>query len=148
MPKPETHTAKRKAALLIKIIQDKTTVADASRPFDLTPSVVEEWVDETRHGWRMRYGPSRWKSASSTRSRSMISRKPMVMPCWSCAPENCPSVEQGRQVVESVLQGLADDGIQVSVSKLCRFESLAHASRVIADWIWFYNYQRPDRLWG
>ena len=37
-------TAKRKTALVIEIIQGKTTVAEASRSFDLTPSEVEVWV--------------------------------------------------------------------------------------------------------
>jgi len=43
-------TAKRKAALVMEIIQGKTTVAEASRAFDLTPSEVEEWVDEAKRG--------------------------------------------------------------------------------------------------
>ena len=43
-------TAKRKAALVMEIIQGKTTIAEASRSFDLTPSEIEEWVDEARRG--------------------------------------------------------------------------------------------------
>lgn len=43
-------TAKRKAALVLDIIQGKTTVAEASRAFDLTPSEVEAWVDEGKRG--------------------------------------------------------------------------------------------------
>ncbi len=43
-------TAKRKAALVMEIIQGKTTIAEASRSFDLTPSEVEEWVDEAKRG--------------------------------------------------------------------------------------------------
>ncbi len=43
-------TAKRKTALVMEIIQGKTTVAEASRAFDLTPSEVEEWVDEAKRG--------------------------------------------------------------------------------------------------
>ncbi len=36
-----------------------------------------------------------------------------MKPCWSCAPENCAApVGRGRQVVESVRQGLAEDGNQ------------------------------------
>lgn len=38
-------TAKRKAALVMEIIQGKSTVAEASRAFDLTPSEIETWVD-------------------------------------------------------------------------------------------------------
>lgn len=43
-------TAKRKTALVLEIIQGKTTVAEASRGFDLTPSEVEDWVDEAKRG--------------------------------------------------------------------------------------------------
>ena len=39
-------TAKRKTALVLEIIQGKTTVAEASRAFDLQPSEVEQWVEE------------------------------------------------------------------------------------------------------
>ena len=34
-------TAKRKAALVVEIIQGKTTLAEASRPFDLSRSEIE-----------------------------------------------------------------------------------------------------------
>ena len=43
-------TAKRKTALVIEIIQGKTTVAEASRSFDLSPSEIEGWVDEAKKG--------------------------------------------------------------------------------------------------
>ena len=43
-------TTKRKAALVMEIIQGKTTVAEASRSFDIPPSEIEEWVDEGRKG--------------------------------------------------------------------------------------------------
>ena len=43
-------TAKRKAALVMEIIQGKSTVAEASRAFDLTPSEIETWVDEAKRG--------------------------------------------------------------------------------------------------
>lgn len=43
-------TAKRKAALVLDIIQGKTTVSEASRGFDLPPSEVEQWVDEGKRG--------------------------------------------------------------------------------------------------
>ena len=43
-------TAKRKAALVMEIIQGKRTVAEASRAFDLTPSEIETWVDEAKRG--------------------------------------------------------------------------------------------------
>ena len=43
-------TARRKAALVLEIIQGKTTVAEASRSFDLPPSEIEEWVEEGKRG--------------------------------------------------------------------------------------------------
>lgn len=43
-------TGKRKAALVTEIIQGKTSVAEASRTYDLPPSEVEEWVEEGRKG--------------------------------------------------------------------------------------------------
>lgn len=43
-------TAKRKSALVLEIIQGKTTVAEASRAYDLSPSEVEGWVDEGKRG--------------------------------------------------------------------------------------------------
>ncbi|URV23733.1 DUF1153 domain-containing protein [Burkholderia gladioli] len=43
-------TAKRKSALVMNIIQGKTTVAEASRSYDLSPSEVENWVDDGKRG--------------------------------------------------------------------------------------------------
>ncbi|MCF7767463.1 DUF1153 domain-containing protein [Achromobacter pulmonis] len=43
-------TAKRKGALVLDIIQGKTTVAEASRQYDLSPSEVERWVDDGKRG--------------------------------------------------------------------------------------------------
>ncbi|WP_429019285.1 DUF1153 domain-containing protein [Comamonas sp. 4034] len=40
----------RKAALVLDIIQGKTTVSEASRAYDLNPSEVERWVDEGKRG--------------------------------------------------------------------------------------------------
>lgn len=39
-------TARRKSALVLEIIQGKTTVAEASRAYDLPPSEIEKWVEE------------------------------------------------------------------------------------------------------
>ena len=41
-------SAKRKSALVLEIIQGKTTVAEASRQFDLTPSELESWVEQAK----------------------------------------------------------------------------------------------------
>lgn len=46
----QTLDRERKAALVTEIIQGKTTVAEASRAFDMPPSEIEEWVDEAKRG--------------------------------------------------------------------------------------------------
>jgi transposase-like protein len=43
-------TARRKSALVLDIIQGKTTVAEASRAYDLPPSEIEQWVDDGKRG--------------------------------------------------------------------------------------------------
>jgi transposase-like protein len=42
--------AKRKIALVLEIIQGKTTVAETSRAYDLPPSEIENWVDDGKRG--------------------------------------------------------------------------------------------------
>ena len=43
-------TAKRKTALVMDIIQGKTTVSEAARGFDLAPSEIEAWVNDAKQG--------------------------------------------------------------------------------------------------
>ncbi len=39
-------TARRKTALVLEIVQGKTTIAEASSAYDLPPSVLESWVED------------------------------------------------------------------------------------------------------
>ena len=87
-------TAKRKSALVLEIIQGKTTVAEASKAYDLPPSEIETWVDDGKRGMEnaLRANPQDVREqyelcASSTSARSRTSRRPMVRRCWSCEPE-------------------------------------------------------------
>ncbi|RUL68346.1 DUF1153 domain-containing protein [Dyella choica] len=43
-------TARRKSALVLEIIQGKTTVAEASRQYDIPPSEIENWVEYGKRG--------------------------------------------------------------------------------------------------
>ena len=43
-------TAKRKSALVMEILLGKTTVAEASRAYDLQPSEIENWIDDAKRG--------------------------------------------------------------------------------------------------
>ncbi len=49
-PEVKRLTAKRKAEIVMNIFQGKTTVAEASRQYDLTPAQIEEWMEEARRG--------------------------------------------------------------------------------------------------
>ena len=42
--------ARRKSALVLEIIQGKTTVAEASRQFDWMPAEIESWVEDGKRG--------------------------------------------------------------------------------------------------
>ena len=43
-------SAKRKSVLVLEIIQGKTTIAEASRQFDLSPSELKNWVEQAKTG--------------------------------------------------------------------------------------------------
>jgi transposase-like protein len=43
-------TARRKSTLVLEIIQGKTTVAEASRAYDLPPSEIESWIEDGKKG--------------------------------------------------------------------------------------------------
>ncbi len=43
-------TSRRKSALVMEIFQGKTTVAEASRAYDLQPSEIESWIEDARSG--------------------------------------------------------------------------------------------------
>jgi len=43
-------TAKKKAEIVMDIFQGKTTVAEVSRKYDLTPATIEEWMEDARRG--------------------------------------------------------------------------------------------------
>ena len=47
-------TAKKKADIVMDIFQGKTTVAEVSRKYDLTPALIEEWMEEA---WRTSRAP-------------------------------------------------------------------------------------------
>ena len=43
-------TAKRKSALVLDVFKGKTTVSEASRAYDLSPSEIEGWIEEAIGG--------------------------------------------------------------------------------------------------
>ncbi|WP_229038567.1 transposase [Salmonella enterica] len=126
-------TAKRKSALVMEIIQGKTTVAEAARAFDLPPSEIEEWVDDAKRGMEnaLRAKPLDIREQYEKQLKEL--QKLMARPCWSYAPEKAGlPAGRGRQIVADVQQGLRAEGIDVSVSKLCRWFGLPRRS-------WYYR---------
>lgn len=51
-------TAKRNSALALDVIKSTATVAEASRQHDLSPSAVEQWVDDGKRGMHNALGPN------------------------------------------------------------------------------------------
>ena len=73
-------TARRKTALVLDIIQGKTTVAEASRAYDLTPSEVESWVEDGKKGME--------NALKANRKRST---KPLIRPGSLPPPAPAPT---------------------------------------------------------
>ncbi len=82
----ERWTARRKSALVLDIIQGKTTVSESSRQFDLRPSEIESWIDQAKSGMENALKANRKTSASSTSRSSKRCRKRTVKRCWSYVP--------------------------------------------------------------
>ena len=49
-PEIKRWTAKRKAELIRQIYKGQTTIEEASREYDLTPSEIERWIDDAEAG--------------------------------------------------------------------------------------------------
>jgi transposase-like protein len=67
-------TAKRKSALVLEIIQGKTTVSEACRQFDLPPAEIEEWVNccVTKRRESINASPRLWIASSVRRSAQAL----------------------------------------------------------------------------
>src|SRR3569832_679892 len=88
-------TARRKAALVLEIIQGKTTVALASRAYDLPPSEIEVFVEDGKKGMEnaLRANPQDVREqyekqlkdlqeASGEAMLELLARK-NCSPCWA-----------------------------------------------------------------
>ena len=71
-------TARRKSALVLEIIQGKTTVSEASRQFDIPPSEIESWVEDGKRGSAPTgASPARAGPAAPAAARSRVGRAPL-----------------------------------------------------------------------
>ena len=115
-------TAKRKSALVIEIIQGKTTVAEASRLYDLAPSEIEHWVDDARKGMEnaLKANPLDVRQQHEKQLRDLQEAYGEAMLELRARKKLQALLDaEGRQMTRSVQQGLLDDGIVVPVTKLC-----------------------------
>ena len=104
-------TARRKSALMLEIIQGKTTVAEASRQYDLTPSEIQDWIDQGKAGMEnaLRAKPE------DPRAVREAAQGPSGSLWRGDAGAACPKKiavphGQGRDVIAALRQGLMDDG--------------------------------------
>ena len=178
-------TARRKSALVLEIIQGKTTVAQAAREFDLTPSEIEEWIEHGKAGLEnaLRAKPEdvreqyerqlsrsgKASTAAAALEQALIARfgsLGRVDATFLLRSDNglvftsraytrlvrsyglrqefiTPHCPQQNGMVERVIRTLKEQ-----CAHRHRFESQQHASRVIGDWIGFYNHRRPHQALG
>jgi transposase-like protein len=83
-------TARRKSALVLEIIQGKTTVAEASRLHDLPPSELEKWIEDGKRGMEnaLRANPQDVREQYEKQLKDL--QEAYGKPCWSCVFEkNC-----------------------------------------------------------
>ncbi|MFC3061694.1 hypothetical protein, partial [Paenirhodobacter populi] len=124
----------RKTALVIEIIRGKTTVAEASRSFDLSPSEIEGWIDDAKRGMEnsLRANPldirgqyeKQLKDLQEAYGEAMLELRARenTGPCWNEPLERHrsePNGECGRQMIQSIQQGLLAEGIKVPLNRPC-----------------------------
>lgn len=130
-------TARRKSALVLEIIQGKTTAAAASRQFELTPAEIESWLED---------GKRRMENALRAKPEDvrLAVRAPAQRPAgslWrsdardSCAKKIGFPAGKGRELMRSVQQGLKDEGFAVPMAKLYRWFEVARRT----------TYYKPNR---
>ena len=123
-------TAKRKTALVLDIIQGKTTVSEASRAFDLSPSDVEQWVDEGKRGMEnaLRTKPLEVKEQYEKQLRELQEAYGEAMLELRARKSWLPAGQRGREMILSLQQGLAEEGVRVSLVKLCQWFEMPRRS--------------------
>src|SRR5450830_529840 len=100
-------TAKRKTALVLAIIQGKTTVSEASRAYDLNPSEVEQRADEGKRGMENAVASKppgikeQYERQPSDRQRAYgeamleLRARKSWPPCWATRTRNDPQPSAG-----------------------------------------------------
>src|SRR5699024_1944621 len=123
-------TAKRKSALVLDIIQGKTTIAEASRAYDLSPAEIESWVEDGKSGMEnaLRAKPHdireqyerQLKELQEAYGEAMLELRARNRR-FGAAKKVAVPARRGREMIETIRQGLKHDGYNVSIAKLCRW---------------------------
>ena len=122
-------STKRKSVLVLEIIQGKTTVAEASRQFDLTPSELESWVAQAKAGMEnaLRAKPQdvrqQYEKQISHTGRLWRSNVGVT-----CAKKAGGMAGAGRELIRRLQEQFQADGLKVSLSRLCTWFGVARRS--------------------
>ena len=102
-------TARRKSALVLDIIQGKTTVSESSRQFDLPPSEIESWIDQAKAGMEnaLKAKPEDIREQYETQLKALQEAYGEAMlelrarkngtPCWAGRTRHDPSDPAGLE---------------------------------------------------
>jgi transposase-like protein len=139
-------TDKRKSALVVEILQGKTTVAGVSRTYDLSPSEIEGWMEDARKGMEnvLTANPpavvhfNAIETDQQAQAVAQITLKSVQqMGSSSFITPHCP---QQNGMIERAIKTLKEQCLHRQL-----FDGIQHATRAIGDGISFYNHRRPHR---
>ena len=71
--------AVRSAALVVKILQGRTTISEASRQYDLPPSEIESWTDQARAGMEWSCAREKWEAPQETPDQTRAFLKGIIL---------------------------------------------------------------------
>jgi transposase-like protein len=134
-------TAWRKSALVLEIIQGKSTVSEASRQYGLAPSEIEEWIEHGKAGMEnaLRAKPENVREQHELEIKALQEAYGEAM-LELRARNNAVPVGQGRAMIEGLQQGLKEDGLTVSISKLCQWFNVPRRT------VYYRPQKAPSRL--
>lgn len=110
-------TAKRKSALVLDIIQGKTTVAAASRAYDLlSPSEVESWVEDGKRGMEnaLRANPIINRNGSFLPARHRQVPMHYMLSAIVCGPSTTCPWAHGWYGIDGVARRVISSGLHAS----------------------------------
>lgn len=120
-------TARRKSALVLEVLQGRTTVSEASRQFDLPPSEIESWVEDAKRGMEnaLRAKPEDVREQYERQLKELQEAYGEAMLELRARKKIAVPAGEGRVMIEAIRQGLKEEGVEASISQLCRWFGVA-----------------------